>query len=81
MPQAAVYRASLPIGIAMPPAPWSPSPRMRSLSVTTMSRTSSKGAARRTSGIRSRSAGVSQMPRVRRTMWLNSWQARPTVGV
>ena len=43
MPQAAVYSASLPIGMAMPPAPWSPRPRIRSLSVTTMSRTSSYG--------------------------------------
>ena len=28
-----------------------------------------------------RSAGVIQTPRVRRMMWLNSWHARPTVGV
>ena len=32
-------------------------------------------------GIRSTSAGVIQTPRVRRMMWLNSWHARPTVGV
>ena len=25
--------------------------------------------------------GVIQVPRVRRMMWLNSWHARPTVGV
>ena len=31
--------------------------------------------------MRSTSAGVIQVPRVRRMMWLNSWQARPTVGV
>ena len=73
--------ASLPIGMAMPPAPWSPRPRIRSLSVTTMSRTSSNGPWRSSSGIRSRSAGVIHVPRVRRMMWLNSWQARPTVGV
>ena len=81
MPQAAVYSASLPIGMAIPPAPWSPSPRIRSLSVTTMSRTSSNGPWRRSSGMRSRSAGVIHVPRVRRMMWLNSWHARPTVGV
>jgi hypothetical protein len=81
MPQAAVYSASLPIGIAMPPAPWSPSPRIRSLSVTTISRTSSYGPWRSTSGIRSRSAGVIHVPRVRRRMWLNCCVARPTVGV
>ncbi len=81
MPQAAVYSASLPIGIAMPPAPWSPRPRIRSLSVTTTSRTSSNGPWRRRSGMRSTSAGVIHVPRVRRMMWLNSWVARPTVGV
>ena len=43
MPHAAVYSASFPIGIAMPPAPWSPRPRIRSLSVTTIRRTSSYG--------------------------------------
>ena len=81
IPHAAVYSASLPVGMAMPPAPWSPSPRIRSLSVTTMSRTSSNGPWRRRVGIRSRSAGVIHVPRVRRMMWLNSWHARPTVGV
>ena len=50
---------------------------MRSLSVTTMSRTSVYGPLRRISGIRSRSCGVIQAPRVRRRMWLNSWQAQP----
>ena len=54
---------------------------MRSLSVTTISRTSSNGPWRRSSGIRSTSAGVIQVPRVRRMMWLYSWHARPTVGV
>ena len=54
---AAVYSASLPIGIAIPPAPWSPRPRIRSLSVTTMSRTSSYGPWRSSDGIRSTSAG------------------------
>ena len=39
-PHAAVYRASFPTGMPMPPAPWSPRPRIRSLSVTTISRTS-----------------------------------------
>ena len=33
--------AIFPIGMPMPPAPWSPSPRMRSPSLTTMQRTSS----------------------------------------
>ncbi len=69
------------MGMPIPPAPWSPSPRIRSLSVTTISRTSSYGPWRSTCGIRSRSSGVIQTPRVRRMMWLNSWQARPTVGV
>ena len=81
MPLPAVYSASLPMGIAIPPAPWSPRPRIRSLSVTTMSRTSSYGPWRRSCGMRSRSSGVIQVPRVRRMMWLNSWHARPTVGV
>ena len=54
---------------------------MRSLSVTTMSRTSVCEAFRRTSGMRSMSAGVIQTPRGRRKMWLYFWQARPTVGV
>ena len=54
---------------------------MRSLSVTTMSRTSGKGQLLRSCGMRSMSAGVIQMPRVRRMMWLNCWQACPTVGV
>ena len=61
MPLAAVYRASLPMGMAIPPAPWSPRPRIRSLSVTTMSRTSSYGPWRRRVGMRSRSAGVIQV--------------------
>ena len=65
------------MGMAIPPAPWSPRPRILSLSVTTMSRTSSYGPWRRRVGIRSRSAGVIQVPRVRRMMWLNSWTARP----
>ena len=81
MPHAAVYSASLPMGMAMPPAPWSPRPRIRSLSVTTMSRTSLKGPWRSTRGMRSTSSGVIQVPRVRRMMWLYSWHARPTVGV
>ena len=54
---------------------------MRSLSVTTMSRTSLNGPWRSTCGIRSTSSGVIQVPRVRRMMWLYSWHARPTVGV
>ncbi len=65
----------------MPPTPWSPNPRMRSLSVTTMSRMSSKAAFRSTCAMWPRCSGVIQMPRARRKMWLNSWQARPTVGV
>ena len=81
MPQAAVYSASLPIGMAIPPAPWSPRPRMRSLSVTTTSRTSANGPWRSRSGTRSMSDGVIQVPRVRRMMWLNYWHASPTVGV
>ena len=79
-PAAAVYRASLPTGIAIPPAPWSPRPRMRSLSVTTIRRMSSP-ADRRMTSIRPTSSGVIQTPRGRRMMWLNCWQARPTVGV
>ena len=62
------------------PRPRSPRPRMRSLSVTTMSRTSVYGPLRRISGIRSRSCGVIQAPRVRRRTWLNSWQAQPDRG-
>jgi hypothetical protein len=54
---------------------------MRSLSVTTMSRTSSCGALASTSRMRPRWPGVIHSPRARRKMWLNSWQARPTVGV
>ena len=54
---------------------------MRSLSVTTISRTSGLAALASSSGMRSRSAGVIHRPRGRRKMWLNSWQARPTVGV
>src|SRR5512135_2910392 len=49
MPAPAEYRASLPTGMPMPPAPWSPRPRMRSPSVTTMTRTSRFGQLRRTS--------------------------------
>jgi hypothetical protein len=54
---------------------------MRSLSVTTMSRMSSKGALPSTSSMRPRWPGVIQMPRARRKMWLYSWHALPTVGV
>ena len=54
---------------------------MRSLSVTTMSRTSRYGLFRSISGMRSWSSGVIHRPRVLRRMWLYSWQARPTVGV
>ena len=38
MPAAAVYNDNLPIEMPMPPAPWSPMPRIDSLSVTTISR-------------------------------------------
>ena len=31
--------------------------------------------------MRPRSSGVIHSPRARRKMWLNSWHARPTVGV
>ena len=81
IPATAVYRASLPMGMPMPPAPWSPRPRIRSLSVATMRRTSSKGALRRTSSIRPRWPGVIQSPRPLRKIRLYSWQAWPTVGV
>ncbi len=54
---------------------------MRSLSVTTISRTSSRPQLRSTSGIESSSSGVSQTPRGWRKMWLNIWQALPTTGV
>ena len=77
---AAVYSASLPTGIAIPPAPWSPRPRIRSLSVTTIRRMSSP-ADRRMTSILPTSSGVIQTPRGRRMTWLNCWQARPTVGV
>ena len=48
----------------MPPAPWSPRPRMRSLSVTTMSRTPGWPALRSISGMWSMSSGVIHTPRV-----------------
>ena len=41
MPAAAVYTASLPTEISMPPTPWSPIPRMPSESVATSRSTSS----------------------------------------
>src|SRR5260221_5857235 len=50
-----VYKDSFPIGIPMPPAPWSPMPRMRSPSVTTITSTSGLGRFRRSAGIESRS--------------------------
>ena len=50
-----VYRESLPMGMPRPPAPWSPMPRMRSPSVTTMTSTSGLGRFRSSVGIESRS--------------------------
>ncbi len=82
MPPAAQYSASLPMEIAMPPAPWSPMPRMDSLSVATMSFTGRPSVAlRSTSATRPRWSGVIHTPRARRKTWLNSRVARPTVGV
>jgi len=36
IPAQAVYKLNFPVGMPMPPTPWSPRPRMRSPSVTTM---------------------------------------------
>src|SRR5579859_2527185 len=76
-----IGKLSLPIGMPIPPAPWSPSPRMRSLSVATISRVPGWPALRSNSGIRCRSPGVIHSPRGRRTTWLNFRHASPTVGV
>ena len=54
---------------------------MLSLSVATIRRTSSKGDTASTSAMRPRCWGVIQRPRALRKIRLNSWQARPTVGV
>ena len=66
MPPIAVYRESLPIGIPSPPAPWSPIPRMRSPSVTTMTSISGLGRFRRSAGMESRSGYEMNSPRGRR---------------
>ncbi len=63
MPAPATYSASLPIGMPMPPQPWSPSPRMRSLSVATISRMSWYGEFLSTLWMSSTSSGVIQSPR------------------
>src|ERR1700729_1833964 len=60
IPPSAVYRDSFPIGIPMPPMPWSPRPRTRCPSVTTITSTSRRGRLRRISPIRSRSGGDEQ---------------------
>ena len=81
MPAQAEYSDSLPIGMPMPLDPRSPSPRMRSPSVTTIIATSRCGQLRSTCATLPRSSAVMKMPRGRRKMWPNSWQASPTVGV
>ncbi len=65
----------------MPPAPWSPSPRMRSPSVTTMIATSRRGQFPSTRATRPRSFALMKMPRGRWNMCPNCWHANPTVGV
>ena len=60
----------------MPLAPWSPRPRMRSPSVTTMMPAWS-GQLARTSAIRPRSLMLMNMPRGRWKMCPKRWQARP----
>ena len=54
---------------------------MRSLSVTTISRTSSYGLWVSTSLMWPLCSGVIHSPRARRKMRLYCWQASPTVGV
>ena len=81
IPAPAEYRASLPMAMPIPPAPRSPKPRIRSLSVATTSRTPRRPELRSSSPTASTSSGVIQIPRGRRMVRLYSWQARPTVGV
>ena len=54
---------------------------MRSPSVTTISDTCGGRRWRSMSGMNPTSSGVIHRPRGRRRMWLNRWQASPTVGV
>ena len=68
--------------MAMPPAPWSPMPRIDSLSVATIRRTGSSPAASfKTRAMRPRKSGVSHTPRARRNTWLKLRVASATVGV
>ncbi len=83
MPAAAVYTASLPTEISIPPTPWSPIPRMPSESVATSRSTSSPPSPvlRNASSTSSGWSTDRYTPRVRRNSWLNRSIARPTVGV
>ncbi len=68
--------------IAMPPAPWSPMPRIDSLSVATMRRTGwLPTTSLSTRAMRPRQPGDMNTPRARRNTWLKLRVASATVGV
>jgi len=71
----------LPIGLPRPPAPWSPSPRMRSPSVTTITSVLSNSGLARICRIEPRRGRLRNSPRGLRNSRLNERQPAPTVGV